>query len=352
MAKIAALPIVGMVLAECAQAGLMIVSKAAMSTGMNNLIFVCYSNALAAFVLLPTSLFFHRSTERPPITFSILCWFFLLGLLGCIAQLIGYAGINYSSPTLGTAMLNLIPAFTFVLAVIFRMEKIDGRSCSTLAKTLGTIVSISGAFIVTLYKGPPLLMTASVDLLSHNQLFLPQSNWVIGGMLLGFHCVVAAAFLIIQASVLKKYPAELIIVFYYCFFVAIQSVVVLWFVERDLSAWALNPKLRLFAVLYSGVFGSAFQVGVSTWCLNRTGPVFVSMFKPLGIVVAVAIGVIFLGDTFYLGSLIGAIVIVTGFYSVIWGKANEEKMDDDAGARSLASKKQRIPLLQNIIEEI
>ncbi|KAM5566718.1 hypothetical protein ABKV19_015051 [Rosa sericea] len=246
MAKIAALPIVGMVLAECAQAGLMIVSKAAMSTGMNNLIFVCYSNALAAFVLLPTSLFFHRSTERPPITFSILCWFFLLGLLGCIAQLIGYAGINYSSPTLGTAMLNLIPAFTFVLAVIFRMEKIDGRSCSTLAKTLGTIVSISGAFIVTLYKGPPLLMTASVDLLSHNQLFLPQSNWVIGGMLLGFHCVVAAAFLIIQASVLKKYPAELIVVFYYCFFVAIQSGVVLWFVERDLSAWALNPKLREF----------------------------------------------------------------------------------------------------------
>lgn len=60
MGKIAALPIVGMVLAECAQAGLMIVSKAAMSTGMNNLIFVCYSNALAALILLPTSLAFHR----------------------------------------------------------------------------------------------------------------------------------------------------------------------------------------------------------------------------------------------------------------------------------------------------
>lgn len=83
------------------------------------------------------------------------------------------------------------------------MEKIDGRSCSTLAKTLGTIVSISGAFIVTLYKGPPLLMTASVDMLSHNQLFLPQSNWVIGGMLLGLHCVVAAAWLIIQVKFVK-----------------------------------------------------------------------------------------------------------------------------------------------------
>ncbi|PRQ38209.1 putative oligopeptide transporter, OPT superfamily [Rosa chinensis] len=138
--------------------------------------------------------------------------------------------------------VNLIPAFTFVLAVIFRMEKIDRRSCSTLAKTLGTIVSISGAFIVTLYKGPPQLMTASVDLLSHNKLFLPQSNWVIGGMLLGFYCVVAAAFLIVQVKSVK--------------------VDTLTKLSKDSSAWALNPKLRLFAVLYSGVFGSAFQVGL------------------------------------------------------------------------------------------
>ncbi|VVA26073.1 PREDICTED: WAT1-related [Prunus dulcis] len=351
MGKVAALPIVGMVLAESAQAGLIIVSKVAMSNGMSNLIFLCYSNALAALILLPISLAFHRS-ERPPLTFSTICWFFLLGLIGFMAQFFGYAGINLSSPTLSTAMLNLIPAFTFILAVIFRMERIDGRSSSSLAKTLGTIVSISGAFIVTLYKGPPLLMTSSTDILSHNQLFLEQSNWVLGGMCIALNCVLASSWLIVQASVLKKYPAELIMVFYYCFFVAIQSVVVSLTVERDLSAWELKPKIRLIAVLYSGVFGSAFQVGVSTWCLHRTGPVFVAMFKPLGIVITVFVGVTFLGDTFYLGSLIGAIVIVIGFYSVMWGKAKEEKMDDDAGARSVASSRQRVPLLQSHIEEI
>ncbi|CAL8093477.1 unnamed protein product [Prunus armeniaca] len=262
MGKVAALPIVGMVLAESAQAGLIIVSKVAMSNGMSNLIFLCYSNALAALILLPISLAFHRS-ERPPLTFSTLCWFFLLGLIG--------------------------------------MERIDGRSSSSLAKTLGTIVSISGAFIVTLYKGPPLLMTSSTDILSHNQLFSEQSNWVLGGVCIALNCVLASSWLIVQASVLKKYPAELIMVFYYCFFVAIQSVVVSLTVERDLSAWELKPKIRLIAVLYSGVFGSAFQVGVSTWCLHRTGPVFVAMFKPLGIVITVFVGVTFLGDTFYLG---------------------------------------------------
>lgn len=57
----AAAPFAGMVMVECAQVGLMIASKQAMSTGMSNLVFVLYSNALAALVLLPFSFFFHRS---------------------------------------------------------------------------------------------------------------------------------------------------------------------------------------------------------------------------------------------------------------------------------------------------
>lgn len=51
-------------------------------------------------------------------------------------------------------------------------------------------------------------------------------------------------------------------------------------------------------------------------------------------------------------SLVGAIVIVIGFYSVMWGKANEEKMDGGAETKSLATSNQRVPLLQNTLEEI
>ncbi|XP_035540099.1 WAT1-related protein At5g40240-like isoform X2 [Juglans regia] len=236
----AALPFVGMMMVECAQVGLMIVGKVAMSRGMNNLIFIFYSNALASFILLPTSLFFHGS-ERPPITFSLLCGFFLLGLLGFGVQILGYAGILYSSPTLGTAMLNLIPAFTFILAVAFRMEKLDWRSSSSLAKSLGALVSITGAFIVTLYKGLPLLMTPSPSEASH-QLLLQMSNWVVGGLLLAADSVLASVWLIMQALILKKYPAGLIVVFFYCFFVAIQSAVVSLVLERDLSSWSLQPN--------------------------------------------------------------------------------------------------------------
>ncbi|KAJ4711153.1 WAT1-related protein [Melia azedarach] len=350
MEKIGLAPIIGMVLAECAQVGLMIAGKAAMSDGIGNLVFVFYSNALASLILLPSSFLFHRS-ERPPLTFPVVCGFFILGLLGTIAQFFGYAGIYYSSPTLGTAMLNLIPGFTFIFAIIFRMEKLDWRSSGSLAKLVGTIVLITGAFVITYYKGPPLLMASSPQNLSP-QLFLPQSNWVIGGLLLAIDCVSGSAWLIVQASILKKFPAELIVVFFYSFFVAIQSAVLCLVVERNSSSWSLKPGVRLVAVLYSAVFGSAFQVGISTWCIHRTGPVFVAMFKPLGILISVAVGIIFFGDTFYLGSLIGAAVIVIGFYSVMWGKAKDVNMGVDAIVRSLESSSQKAPLLQNNIEEI
>ncbi|XP_059447150.1 WAT1-related protein At5g40230-like isoform X2 [Corylus avellana] len=248
-------------------------------------------------------------------------------------------------------MLNLIPGFTFILAVIFGMEKLDWKSSSSLAKSMGTMVSIAGALIVTLYKGLPLLMPPSPTNSSH-QLFGQMSNWVIGGLLLAVNSVLSSAWLFVQALMLKKYPAELVVVFYYCFFVAIQSAVVCLVVERDLSSWSLQSNERLIAVLYSAVFGSAFQVGISAWCLHKTGPVFVSMFKPLGIVISVVVGVILLRDTFYLGSLIGAIVIIIGFYSVMWGKAKEKKMGEKAGVRSLESSGEKVPLLQNSTEEM
>lgn len=59
MGKVA-LPFVGMVMAEFAQVGLMIVGKEAMSKGMSNLVFIFYSNAFASLILLPSALLFHR----------------------------------------------------------------------------------------------------------------------------------------------------------------------------------------------------------------------------------------------------------------------------------------------------
>lgn len=65
---------------------------------------------------------------------------------------------------------------------------------------------------------------------------------------------------------------------------------------RDPSSWALKAHSGLLAVIYSTLVGSVFRVTVIAWCLQRSGPVYVAMFKPLGIICAVVLGVVFLGD--------------------------------------------------------
>ena len=70
------------------------------------------------------------------------------------------------------------------LQICFRMENLNIRSTSTKAKSLGTIVAVSGAFVVTLYKGPAILSHTSPSNLLHQILLARHSNWILGGLLL------------------------------------------------------------------------------------------------------------------------------------------------------------------------
>ncbi|XP_028952206.2 WAT1-related protein At5g40240-like isoform X1 [Malus domestica] len=297
------LPFIGMVIAMMVQTGSMVVNKAAMSKGTNAYIIVVYANAVSALILLPSALIFHRS-ERPPLTFSILCKIFLLALFCCTSQIFGNIGIEYSSPTLSTAMLNLIPAFTFILAIIFRMERVYWRSSSSQAKVLGTIVSITGAFVVTFYKGLPIIRLSSSLASLLNQLILSssKSNWILGGLFLAADALSTSLWYILQATIVKKYPAIVFIVFFQCLFATMQSAAFTLIAVRGASAWEIRLDVGIIAILYTGIVSTVLRYSLVTWCVKKAGAFYCSMFKPLGIIFGVIMGVIFLGDSVYLGS--------------------------------------------------
>ncbi|XP_042496922.1 WAT1-related protein At5g40240-like isoform X2 [Macadamia integrifolia] len=288
-----------------------------------------------------------RKVNRP-ITLSILRKLLLLGLLGYSGQIFSYTGIRYSSPTLSAAISNLVPVFTFLLAIIFRMEKLELRSSSSQAKSIGTIVSIAGAFVVTLYKGHTILMmtTSSPSTSPHHLLVTTSpSNWVIGGLFIATSSMLFAFWYILQANIVKEYPAEVTITCIYTFFVTIQSAVVSLITERKPSAWSLSPGLVLITILYSAFFGPTFSTAIHTWCIHKRGPVYAAMFRPLGIVIAVVMGVLFLGDSLRLGSILGSMIIILGFYGVMWGKSEENKLVDDKGINGSESSTQNEYLL-------
>lgn len=86
------------------------------------------------------------------------------------------------------------------------MEKVSIKKNSSLAKVVGTIVSIVGALVVTLYHGPIIFSS------SQPSVYLPQplspppsppsnSNWVIGGGLLALEYTLIAFSYIIQVYI-------------------------------------------------------------------------------------------------------------------------------------------------------
>nr|XP_023874329.1 WAT1-related protein At3g28050-like [Quercus suber] len=342
------LPFTAMVTMECINVGLNTLFKAATLQGMSYHVFVVYAYAIAALVLFPAPFFSRRSRVLPPLNFSIMSKVVLLGIIGSSSQIMGYTGINYSSPTLASAISNLVPAFTFILAIIFRMEKVALRSTSSQAKILGTIISISGAFVVTLYKGPPIVIVQTTSVSLNQPLNSLKSNWVIGGLLLTAEYILVPLWYIVQAQIMKEYPNELTVIFFYNLTVSIIAAVVGLITEKNPNAWRLRPNIALVSVVCSGIFGSFINNTVHAWALRVKGPLFVAMFKPLSIAIAVAMGVMFLSDTLYLGSLVGATIISFGFYTVMWGKAKEEiGVDHEVGSLESPSSTQKTPLLQN-----
>ncbi|KAF3500376.1 hypothetical protein F2Q69_00039608, partial [Brassica cretica] len=322
------LPVMALVIMECANVGLNTLFKAATLQGMSFHVFIVYSYGLAALLLLPSIFFSSRSRTLPPMNFSILYKIVVLGLIGCCSNIMGYTGINYSSPTLASAISNLTPAFTFLLAILFRMESVSFKRTSSVAKMLGTVVSIGGAFIVTLYNGPVVISMSppSVSLRSQST----NHNWIIGAAFLSVEYFMVPLWYIVQTQIMREYPSEFTVVCYYSLGVSFWTGLVTLFTEgSDLNAWKIKPNVALVSIVCSGVFGSCINNTIHTWALRIKGPLFVAMFKPLSIAIAVAMGVIFLHDSLYIGSLIGATVITTGFYTVMWGKAKEAAMVED-----------------------
>ncbi|GMP40657.1 hypothetical protein CsSME_00011018 [Camellia sinensis var. sinensis] len=179
-----AAPFAAMFLVEWGEVGMITLAKAALNTGISTFVYFVFYNSLGVVLLFPFFIFRTYRKKHPPLTLALLCRFFLLGLFGRGFLMFGYLGLKYSSPALAAALSNLVPVFTFLLTIIFRMEKIDIRSTSSIAKCLGTVVAVSGAFIITLYKGPAIISGTSNSSL-HSQDFMPQrSNWALGGFFL------------------------------------------------------------------------------------------------------------------------------------------------------------------------
>ncbi|KAI3726777.1 hypothetical protein L1987_66583 [Smallanthus sonchifolius] len=357
---------IAMLALQFGYAGFHVISRAALNMGISKIVFPVYRNILAFILLLPFAYFLEKK-ERPPINLNFLVQFFFLAVVGITANQGFYLlGLDNTSPTFASAIQNSVPAITFLMAAILRIEKVRLDRKDGLAKVSGTIFCIAGASVITLYKGPTIYSPSpslnQVREMSPLLQSLGDANgksWTLGCLYLIGHCLSWSGWLVLQAPVLKKYPARLSFTSYQLIFGIMQFIVLAAFMERDINAWLIHTGSELFSVFYAGVVASGIAFAVQIWCIQKGGPVFVALYQPVQTLVVALMASVALGEEFYLGGIIGAVLIITGLYLVLWGKNEERKFmiqspTDNGVARTSSHAKSSIvqPLLSQSNENV
>ncbi|OVA16861.1 Drug/metabolite transporter [Macleaya cordata] len=326
-------PAIVMVVVQIVFAGMNVFYKLAINDGMNMKILVAYRSLFATAFVVPIAIFFERKI-RPKLTWIVVFQAFLCGLFGStLAQNLYVASLNLTSATFASAMTNLIPAITFIMAIAFGLEMLGFESMAGKAKVLGTLIGIGGAMLLTFYKGVEIPMWSTHALHIHHggqgghvaASHAESGKRVLGSLLAVGSCLSYATWLIIQTKMGEKYPCYYSSTALMCLMGSIQSVGFALCTERDWTQWKLGWNIRLLAVAYTGILASGLMVTLIAWCVHVRGPLFVSIFNPLMLVLVAIAGSILLDEKLHLGSVLGAVLIVIGLYFVLWGKAKEMK---------------------------
>lgn len=326
---LSAKPYIAMTCLQFGYAGMNIITKVSLNRGMSHYVLVVYRHAFATAVIAPFAIFLERKV-RPKITFSIFMQIFVLGLLGpVIDQNFYYAGLKFTSPTFSCAMSNMLPAMTFVMAVLCRMEKVDIKKIRCQAKVIGTIVTVGGAMLMTLYKGHVVKLIWSEHVHTHNSSVPSASHepsdkdWFKGSILLILATLAWASFFILQNITMRRYTAPLSLTSLVCFMGTLQSIAVTFVMEHKASVWTIGWDMNLLAAAYAGIVSSSIAYYVQGLVMQKRGPVFVTAFSPLMMIIVAIMGSFILAEKIYIGGVLGAVLIVIGLYSVLWGKYKE-----------------------------
>ncbi|KAK4422609.1 WAT1-related protein [Sesamum alatum] len=324
-------PYVAVILLQFGSTGSAIIAKSALNHGMSHYTFSVYRNVVATLVMAPFALVLERKI-RPRMTFSVFFKIILLALLEpVIDQNLYYAGMKYTTATFASAMCNVLPAITFLLAWALGLERVSIKRWSSQAKIAGTLVTVSGAMIMTLVRGSIIglpwtrhnyhnsQLTATADANSHQ-------NPVRGALMITSGCFCWSMFYILQAITLKSYPAGLSLTAMICTAGASQGTALTLVAEKGNAAiWTIRGDTKLLAYVYSGVVGSGITYYVSGVVSKEKGPVFATSFNPLSMVFVALMSSFILAEQLDVGKVTGATVIVVGLYLFIWGKAKDKK---------------------------
>ncbi|KAG7020803.1 WAT1-related protein [Cucurbita argyrosperma subsp. argyrosperma] len=328
------LPAIAMLGLQAIYAVVTLISRAALLEGMSPRVFIVYRQAFATLSIAPVAYFSSSKSMKLSLDFKSFCLIFLDALAGTTINLnFFYEGLFLASSSLATAMENLIPAMTFLIAGMVGMESVKMKNLRSMAKIGGTVVCMGGAMFMAFLRGPKLL-NATQGFGVKSAIFDVESGsheaWLLGSLSLLGSCVCWSIWLILQVPAMESYPDKLSLSAWTCFFSLIQSVAfTLWVEGANVETWKIHSNTELVCYLFSGIFGSGVAYYLQAWGISKRGPVFSAVFIPFCTIITTVLAAIFLHEEIYSGSLLGGVVVIIGLYVFLWGKANEGVKEED-----------------------
>ncbi|RZC07608.1 WAT1-related protein isoform E [Glycine soja] len=215
-------------------------------------------------------------------------------------------GLIYTSATLAAATTNCLPAITFFLAFLLRIESLKIKTTPGIAKLIGVVACLAGAATFAFYKGPSLKFLSHFHLLDYHKSIQHQGHaqsgaWIKGCFLMLLSNTFFGLWLVLQTFIIKGYPSKLLFTTIQCFLSSIQSFVIALAVERDIEQWKLGWNVRLLAVLYCGIMVTGVSYYLQTWVIEKKGPVFLAMSTPLALIITIFASAAVLGEIISLG---------------------------------------------------
>ncbi|WVZ17505.1 hypothetical protein V8G54_010487 [Vigna mungo] len=273
------LPVMGMLLNQFINAGVSLSTRLVFSAGMSPRVFVVYRHVLATIQKFSLLLLKHEE--------------FLMDIL-CLLR----RGLYLTNSSVASAIVNLVPAVTFVIAACAGMEKVNIGSWRSIAKMVGTVICVSGAVSIALLKGPKLLNAENLPSKAITMASSEADNWFLGCLFLTACCCSWSIWLILMVPASKSHPDALSFSAWMCFMATLQSALVALVLEQDPLAWKINSLFE---------FGSAIYAYHS---LSKHGASHSQSLSPYWLL-------------YYCMNKYTLEAVIIGLYIVLWGKAEE-----------------------------
>ncbi|KAK7406264.1 hypothetical protein VNO78_07887 [Psophocarpus tetragonolobus] len=322
----------GLIGIQLIYAGNAVLMSYSMSLGFSSLTIIILTSLATFIILFPIAFCFERSLWPRHWNFKLITQLLLLSFGGLVFQYLFLKGINLTSPAMGTAMPNLAPGLIFTIAWTSGLEKVNLGNKYSKLKILGTLLCVLGALTMSIMQS--INSTSATDLNPTVQLqSTPSSVTLDLQKIIGCFYLVVAVFIlstnvVLQAFALGDFPAPMSLGAITSLLGAFMTAIAQLLENHKLkTGWLLVRSGDLIGYFVLAGAVSGICLSFNGWALKKKGPVFVSMFSPIGTVCSVIFSVVTVGETVSIGCLTGMFLMFIGLYLVLWAKGKEGHAD-------------------------